>query len=56
MTVDVIDESGGTKYGYMNHAIFIFVVTDHHAEDWTDMMTDGKHVQGHIDLVRAKRG
>ena len=55
-TFDFLDVSGGTKYGYMHHAVFTLIDTDHHREDWTYMMPDGKPVQGHIDLVRAKRG
>lgn len=54
-TFDFLDVSGGTKYGYMHHAVFTFVDTDHHTEDWTYMMPDGKPVQGHVDLVRVKR-
>jgi hypothetical protein len=53
-TFDFLDVSGGTKYGYMHHAMFTFIDADHHAEDWTYMMPDGKPVQGHVDLVRAK--
>ena len=55
-TFDFLDVSGGTKYGYMHRAVFTLIDTDHHTEDWTYMMPDGKPVQGHIDLVRAKRG
>lgn len=55
-TFDFLDVSGGTKYGYMHHAVFTLIDTDHHREDWTYMMPDGKPLQGHIDLVRAKRG
>lgn len=55
-TFNFLDVSGGTKYGYMHHAVFTLIDTDHHSEDWTYMMPDGKPVQGHIDLVRAKRG
>lgn len=54
-TFDFLDVSGGTKYGYMHHAVFTFIDADHHAEDWTYMMPDGKPVQGHVDLVRARR-
>jgi hypothetical protein len=54
-TFDFLDVSGGTKYGYMHHAVFTFIDTDHHSEDWTYMMPGGKPVQGHVDLVRAKR-
>ena len=53
---DFLDVSGGTKYGHMHNAVFTLIDTDHHREEWTYMMPDGKPVQGHIDLVRAKRG
>jgi hypothetical protein len=52
---DFLDVSGGTKYGHMHHAVFTFIDADHHTEDWTYMLPDGKPEQGHIDLVRAKR-
>jgi hypothetical protein len=54
-TFDFLDVSGGTKYGYMHHAVFTLIDSDHHSEDWTYMMPGGKPVQGHVDLVRAKR-
>jgi hypothetical protein len=53
---DFLDVSGGTEYGHMHNAVFTLIDADHHAEDWTYMMPDGKPVQGHVDLVRAKRG
>jgi|GEM_PF-6787167 len=52
---DFVDVSGGTKYGYMHSAVFTFIDADHHTEDWTYMLAEGKPAQGHIDLVRAKR-
>lgn len=52
---DFLDVSGGTKYGYMHHAVFTFIDADHHMEDWTYMMPEDKPLQGHIDLARAKR-
>jgi len=55
-TFDFLDVTGGTKYGYMHHAVFTLIDTDHHSEDWTYMMPDGKAVQGHVELVRAKHG
>jgi hypothetical protein len=55
-TFDFLDVSGGTKYGHMHHAVFTLIDPDHHSEDWTYMTPDGKPVQGHVDLVRAKRG
>ena len=53
---DFLDVSGGTKYGHMHNAVFTLIDADHHTEDWTYMTPDGKPVQGHVDLVRAKRG
>jgi hypothetical protein len=31
----------GTKRGYMSHAVFTFIDTNHHTEDWTTTMSDG---------------
>jgi hypothetical protein len=52
---DFLDVAGGTKQGYMHHAVFTFIDADHHTEDWTYMLPDGKPQRGRIDLVRAKR-
>jgi hypothetical protein len=52
---DFLDVAGGTKQGYMHHAVFTFIDADHHTEDWTYMLPDGKPQHGRIDLVRAKR-
>jgi hypothetical protein len=52
---DFLDVSGGTKYGFMQHAVFTFIDADHHTEDWTYMQSGGKTSEGHIELVRAKR-
>ena len=49
-----LDVAGGTKYGYMSHAVFTIIDADHHTEDWTYTTPDHKSGQGHIDLVRAK--
>jgi hypothetical protein len=55
-TFDFLDVSGSTKYGHMHRAVFTFIDAEHHSEDWTYMLPDGKPVEGHVDLVRAKRG
>jgi hypothetical protein len=52
---DFLDVSGGTKYGFMQHAVFTFIDADHHTEDWTYMQSGGKTSEGHIELVRVKR-
>jgi hypothetical protein len=51
---DLVDVSGGTKYGHMHHAVFTIVDADHHTEDWTYMSPENKADHAHIDLVRAK--
>jgi hypothetical protein len=52
---DFLDVSGGTRFGHMHNAVFTLIDADHHTEEWTYMMPDGKPVQGHVDLVRAER-
>jgi hypothetical protein len=52
---DFLDVSGNLQYGHMQHAKFIFVDADHHAEEWTFMAPDGVHsVRARMDLQRAK--
>jgi hypothetical protein len=49
-----LDVSGGTKYGYMSHAVFTIIDADHHTEDWAYTTPPDKPGHAHIDLVRAK--
>jgi len=51
---DFLDLSGGTKYGHMHHAVFTFIDSDHHTEEWTYMQPGDKPVRAHFDLVRSK--
>jgi hypothetical protein len=51
---DFLDVSGGTKDGHMHQAVFTFIDSDHHTEDWTYMSPSDKPAKAHIDLVRAK--
>ncbi len=44
----------GTKRGYMSHAVFTFIDANHHTEDWTTTMPDGKLARAHLDLTRVK--
>ena len=50
----LVDVSGSTQYGHMDHAVFTFVDPDHHVEDWTYIMPGNKAVHAHMDLVRTK--
>jgi hypothetical protein len=46
--------SGGTKRGYMQHAVFTSIDANHHIEDWTFMMPGDKPMHAHFDLQRVK--
>ena len=39
---DVLDVSGSTEYGHMDHAVFTVIDANHHTEDWTYMMPGEK--------------
>ena len=50
---DLLDVSGSTQFGHMQHAVFTSVDANHHIEDWTYMMPGDKPVHAHIDLKRT---
>jgi hypothetical protein len=51
---EFLDVAGSTEYGHMHHAVFTFVDTNHHIEDWTYMEPGDKPVRAHFDLTRTK--
>jgi hypothetical protein len=51
---DLIDVSGGLKYGHMQHSVFTLIDADHHIEDWTYMLPGNKAIHAHFDLHRVK--
>jgi hypothetical protein len=51
---DLVDVSGSTKYGHMQHAVFTFIDANHHSEDWTFMMPGDKPMHAHFDLKRVQ--
>ena len=52
---DAIDISGSTKQGHMQRAVFHIIDANHHTEDWTYAMPNGKPEEhGHLDLQRTK--
>jgi hypothetical protein len=51
---EFLDVAGSTEYGHMHHAVFTFVDTNHHIEDWTYMQPGDKPVHAHFDLQRTK--
>ena len=50
----LVDVSGSTAHGHMDHAKFTVVDADHHVEDWTFMMPGDKPMHAHMDLQRVK--
>lgn len=51
---DFLDVSGSTQYGNMQHAVFTIIDADHHTEEWTFRLPDGKTMGGEMDLQRVK--
>ena len=51
---DLVDISGGLKYGHMHHAVFTVIDENHHTEDWTYMMPGDKPIHAHFDLQRKQ--
>ena len=51
---EFLDVAGSTQYGHMHHAVFTFIDSDHHAEDWTYMEPGDKAVHAHFDLQRTE--
>jgi hypothetical protein len=51
---DFSDISGSTDYGHMHHAVFTFIDSSHHIEDWTYMMPGDKPIHAHFDLKRIQ--
>jgi hypothetical protein len=49
---DLLDISGGTQRGHMQHAVFTIIDANHHTEDWTYMMPGDKPMHAHFDLHR----
>ncbi len=50
------DISGSREPVYLQHFVFTIVSADHHTEDWTFQLTDGKLLHAHFDLKRAAAG
>ncbi len=51
---DLVDVSGGNKYGHMAHAVFTIVDANHHTEDWTYVMPGDKAMHARFDLHRVQ--
>ena len=51
---ELLDVSGSTQNGHMQHVTFTFIDPDHHTEKWEFAMADGKSMGGVLDLKRTK--
>ena len=51
---NLVDVSGSTQLGHMDHAAFTAIDADHHREDWVYMMPGDKPMHAHMDLQRVK--
>ncbi|HVT40658.1 MAG TPA: hypothetical protein VHE78_16565 [Gemmatimonadaceae bacterium] len=51
---DFLDLTGETTRGHMHRALFTFIDADHHTEDWTYVMPNGKGSRAHLEMARAK--
>ena len=48
----LVDVSGSTEPGHMQHAVFTYIDASHHTEDWTYMMPGDKPIHAHVDAHR----
>lgn len=46
--------SGSDKFGHMYHAVITVIDANHHTEEWTYQLPDGKTMGGRMDLQRVK--
>ncbi len=51
---DLIDAPGSNQVGHVSHAVFTIIDANHHIEDWTLTLADGKLMHGHVDFKREK--
>lgn len=51
---DFLDVSGPLDKGHMQHVAFTFIDANHHSEEWSFLMPDGKLGTAHFDLTRSK--
>ena len=48
----LVDVSGSTQFGHMQHAVFTSIDANHHTEDWTYLMPGDKPMHAHFDLYK----
>ena len=50
---ELVDVSGSTERGHMQHAVFTYIDANHHTEDWTYMMPGDKPMHAHFNVHRV---
>jgi len=50
---DLVDAPGSHQMGYVSHAVLTLIDANHHIEDWTFTLADGKVMHGHLDFKRV---
>ncbi len=53
MEFDLVDAPGSNQVGHVSHAVFTMIDANHHTEDWTFTLADGKLVHAHLDFRRV---
>jgi hypothetical protein len=51
---DLVDVSGPLTYGHMQHAVFTAIDENHHIEEWTYLLPNGKAMHATLDMHRVK--
>jgi len=51
---DLVGFTGSNDIGHVTHAVFTIIDANHHLEDWTFMLANGKLVHGHVDFKRVQ--
>jgi hypothetical protein len=51
---DLVDARGSNQVGHVSHAVFTMIDANHHIEDWTFALANGKLVHAHMDFKRAE--
>ena len=51
---DLVDAPGSNQVGHVSHAVFTMIDANHHIEDWTFTLANGKLVHAHMDFKRVQ--
>ena len=51
---DLVDAPGSNQVGHVSHAVFTMMDANHHTEDWTLTLADGKLMHARADFKRVQ--